>query len=126
MDPISASLLVAAATGAGGEMGRQLWSALRGLVRTGPATGEAELTALSEDPQDMERARALSAALNRRAEQDPSFRAHLTHWQQQAHLLRTGDGDTHNTISGGTQSGPVVQGRDFSGITFNAPPPGDR
>ncbi|MGC0403253.1 hypothetical protein RKD27_005897 [Streptomyces sp. SAI-126] len=50
----------------------------------------------------------------------------MTHWQQQAHLLRTGDGDTHNTISGGTQSGPVVQGRDFSGITFNAPPPGDR
>ncbi|MDH6551197.1 hypothetical protein M2161_003870 [Streptomyces sp. SAI-133] len=122
MDPISASLLVAAATGAGGELGRQLWSALRGLVHTGPATGEAELTALSQAPHDVERARALSEALSHRAEQDPSFRAHLTQWQQQAQLLRTGDGDTHNAISGGTQHGPVVQGRDFSGITFNTPP----
>jgi hypothetical protein len=122
MDPISASLLVAAATGAGGELGRQLWAALRGLVRTGPATGEAELTALSEAPHDMQRAHALSEALNRRADQDPSFRAHLTQWQQQAQLLRTGDGDTRNAISGGIQQGPVVQGRDFSGITFHAPP----
>jgi hypothetical protein len=121
MDPISASLLVAAATGAGGEMGRHLWSALRGLVRSGPATGEAELAALSQAPDDVERARALSEALNRRAEQDPTFRADLTQWQQQAHLLRIGDGNAHNAISGGTQHGPVVQGRDFSGITFNTP-----
>ncbi|MEU0933753.1 hypothetical protein [Embleya sp. NPDC005971] len=36
-------------------------------------------------------------------------------------------GTVHNTISGGTQHGPVVQGRDFSGLTFGtpgtAPPP---
>ncbi|MFF7639267.1 hypothetical protein [Streptomyces canus] len=117
---------MAAATGAGGELGRQLWSALRGLVKTGPATGEAELVALSEAPHDVERARALSEALSRRAEQDTSFRTHLTQWQQQAQLLRTGDGDTHNAISGGTQNGPVVQGRDFSGITFSSPPSRDR
>ncbi|MDH6214827.1 hypothetical protein [Streptomyces pseudovenezuelae] len=131
MDPISASLLVAAATGAGGEMGRQLWEALRGLVRRnpveqatgslGPATGEVELASLSEAPHDVDRARALSDALSRRAEQDPLFRANLTQWQQEAQLLRTGDGDTTNTISGGNQNAPVVQGRDFSGINFNVP-----
>lgn len=129
MDPISASLLVAMATGAGGELGQQLWAALRGLVRRGPVegtagspgptVGEAELASLSGAPHDVERARALSEALSRRAGQDPSFRTGLAQWQQHAQLLRTGDGDTSNTVSGGTQRGPVVQGRDFSGINFN-------
>ncbi|MFI6976965.1 hypothetical protein ACIBSV_00090 [Embleya sp. NPDC050154] len=32
-----------------------------------------------------------------------------------------GSGAVHNTISGGTQLGPVVQGRDFDRLTFNAP-----
>ncbi|MFF6990982.1 hypothetical protein [Streptomyces sp. NPDC010273] len=131
MDPISASLLTALATGAGGEVGQQLWSALRGLVRRRPtedaggspgaATGEGELTSLFQAPHDVERARALSEALSRRAEQDPLFRTHLTQWQQQAQMLRTGDGDTSNTVSGGDQRGPVVMGRDFSTINFNAP-----
>jgi hypothetical protein len=131
VDPISASLLVAVATGAGGEVGRQFWAALQGLVRRnqaeeaagppGQATGQAELTSLSEAPHDVERARALSEALSSRAEQDPLFRANLTQWHQQAQTLRTGDGYTSNTISGGSQNGPVVQGRDFSGITFNVP-----
>ena len=31
-------------------------------------------------------------------------------------------GNVTNTISGGTQQGPVLQGRDFSNITFGAPP----
>ncbi|GAA3774184.1 hypothetical protein ACFS5L_29020 [Streptomyces phyllanthi] len=131
MDPISASLLVAVATGAGGEAGRQLWESLRGWVRRNPAdeaagspvpvTGEVELASFSEAPHDVERARALSEALSCRAEQDPLFRASLMQWQQQTQRLHTGHGDTDNTVSGGTQNGPVVQGRDFSGINFNAP-----
>jgi hypothetical protein len=131
VDPISASLLVAVATGAGGEVGRQLWTALRGLVgrnpaqgaagSPGPATGDVELASLSEAPHDVGRARALSEILSRRADQDPLFRANLTQWQQQAQMLHAGEGDTSNTINGGTQNGPVVQGRDFSGINFNAP-----
>ncbi len=33
-------------------------------------------------------------------------------------------GDVHNTISGGTVRGTVIQGRDFSGpLTFGTPPP---
>lgn len=36
--------------------------------------------------------------------------------------MRTGDGDVHIEISSGTFSGPVLQGRDFSGISFTTPP----
>lgn len=32
-------------------------------------------------------------------------------------------GNVTNTISGGTQCGPVLQGRDFTGLTFGASPP---
>ncbi|MFE7644752.1 hypothetical protein [Streptomyces phaeoluteigriseus] len=116
------------ASGAAGEAGRQLWAALNHLVRGRPeegspavAAGEAELVSLSRAPDDEERARALSAILLRRAEQDAVFQAGLAQWQQQARTLGTGPGETHNTISGGTQRSPVLQGRDFSGITFNGP-----
>jgi hypothetical protein len=138
MDPISAGLLVALASGAAGEAGRQLWVALNGLVRRRPpeadsgspeadsgspeaAVGEAEVASLADAPRDVARAQALSEALGRRAAQDPSFRASVAQWHQQAQALRTGDGDVSNTISGGTQHGPVLQGRDFSGINFNTP-----
>jgi hypothetical protein len=130
VDPVLTSLLVATATGTGGEMGRQLWAVLRGLVRRNPtretagspdpAAGEVELASLSEAPHDVERARRLSEALSFRAAQDPEFRANLLRWQQQAQMLR-GNGDTRNTVTGGSQRGPIVQGRDFSGINFNAP-----
>ncbi|MFJ6786721.1 hypothetical protein [Streptomyces angustmyceticus] len=131
MDPISAVLLGSIATGAGGEAGKALWLRLTDLVRRKaqdeeaqppvPSTGELELARLDEDPHAPERAQALSEALMRRAEQDSVFRAGLTQWHQQAQALRTGDGETSNTISGGTQKGPVLQGRDFSGINFNGP-----
>ncbi|CAL9302851.1 hypothetical protein [Streptomyces sp. SudanB182_2057] len=127
MDAISADLLVTVATGAAGEAGRQLWAALSGLVRRRPAaaeepvTGEVELASLAEAPHDVARARALSDVLALRAERDPLFLAGLTRWHEQARTLETGQGDTSNTISGGTQNGPVLQGRDFSGITFNDP-----
>jgi hypothetical protein len=60
-----------------------------------------------------------------RAAVDTEFSAGLRQWHEQAKLVRTGDGDVHNTISGGTQYGPVLQGRDFSGLSFttSAPPP---
>ncbi|MFD3734283.1 hypothetical protein [Streptomyces sp. NPDC058632] len=134
MDPISVGLLVALATGAAGEAGRQLWTGLTDLVGRGrgadeaeegdavpTVTGEAELALFTREPQDPERARSLRDALALRAEHDPAFRGSLTQWHQQAQALRTGDGRTTNTISGGTVNGPVLQGRDFSGITFNGP-----
>ncbi|WAX79211.1 hypothetical protein [Streptomyces sp. KMM 9044] len=132
MDPISVGLLVALATGAAGEAGRQLWTGLTDLVGRGceaddaeeggivpTATGEAELALFTRDPQDPGRARSLRDALALRAEHDPAFRGSLAQWHQQAQALRTGDGGTVNTISGGTVNGPVLQGRDFSGIDFD-------
>lgn len=131
MDPISAGLLVAIATGAAGEARTQLWAVLTGLVRRSPGDataqpdaissnhGESELALFAESPNDLYRARALSEALRRRAAHDEYFRADLIQWHQRAQALRTGDGQTNNTISGGSQNGPVLQGRDFSGINFN-------
>ncbi|WSW77076.1 hypothetical protein OG390_31790 [Streptomyces sp. NBC_00996] len=136
MDPISVALLAALAGGAGGELGRQAWAGLTTLVRRpftrgqdesaqAPAvsSGETELVRLQEDPGDSARAQALSTALSVRAAVDAEFTADLRQWHEQAKLVRTGDGDVHNTISGGTQHGPVLQGRDFSGLSFNTAPP---
>ncbi|SOF02488.1 hypothetical protein SAMN05446589_9642 [Streptomyces sp. OV198] len=144
MDPISVALLAALAGGAGGEVGRQAWAGLSALVRhpfqrgdgTTPgapavSSGEAELARLEEAPADPARAQALSTALAVRAALDVEFSAGVQRWHEQARLVRTGDGAVHNQISGGTFSGPVVQGRDFSNIAFTtAPspqpgPPGD-
>lgn len=132
MDPISAGLLVAVATGAAGEAGKQLWTRLTELVGRRPEreenaplpVGSAELLSFHQDPQDLDRAGALSSALASRAENDATFRNELAQWHQQAQNLRTGDGETSNTISGGTVNGPVLQGRDFSGINFNGPSQG--
>ncbi|MGW9024951.1 hypothetical protein ACWGQ5_12085 [Streptomyces sp. NPDC055722] len=135
MDPVSVGLLAALAGGAGGEVGRQAWAGLSALVRRpfrhgdgrGRApvvsSGEAELVRLAEDPGDQGRAQALSTALAVRAALDEDFRTGLVSWQEEARLVRTGDGAVTNTISGGTQNGPVVQGRDFTNLTFTTPPP---
>ena len=137
MEPISVAALAALAGGIGGEAGRQAWVALSALVRrpfqrgeidgAGSANavspGEAELTALERSPSDAARAQALSTALAVRAALDTEFRSVLEGWWQQAKLVRTGEGEVHNQISGGTIHGSVVQGRDFSGISFTTTPP---
>jgi hypothetical protein len=136
MDPISVALLAALAGGAGGELGRQTWVGLTTLVRR-PFTrgqeesvqapvvssGETELVRLQGAPGDVARAQALSTALAVRAAVDAEFSSGLQQWHEQAKLVRTGDGDVHNTISGGSQHGPVLQGRDFSGLSFTTAPP---
>lgn len=128
-------LLAALAGGAGGEVGRQAWAGLSALVRrpfqrgqetagrSAVSSGEAELARLEHAPADPARAQALSTALAVRAAADVDFQAGLQRWHEQAKLVRTGDGEVHNVISGGTFHGPAVQGRDFSGVSFTAPPP---
>ncbi|MFD0417980.1 hypothetical protein [Streptomyces sp. NPDC127108] len=135
MEPISVVLLVALAGGAGGEVGRQAWAGLAALVRRpfqggqnaaqDPAvsSGTTELEALQAAPADPARAQALSTALAVRAALDADFRTGLQQWHEQAKRVRTGDGDVSNTISDGTFHGPVLQGRDFTGISFTTPPP---
>ncbi|MFF3402169.1 hypothetical protein ACFYW6_27100 [Streptomyces sp. NPDC002659] len=138
MEPISVALLVALATGTGGEVGRQAWAWLSSLVRrpsqlgqgtpdTAPvSSGEAELTRLEEaqaDPAREQAAQALSTALATRAAVDPDFAADLQRWHEHVGLVRTGDGDVHIEISGGTFYGPNISARDVSGVSTVTPPP---
>ncbi|MYY03349.1 MULTISPECIES: hypothetical protein [unclassified Streptomyces] len=133
MDPITAAALAAMAGSAGSEAGRQAWSGLTDLVRrpfrrgtipepTGAgsprvSSGELELTALRDDSTDPNRAQALATALHVRAALDEEFRVRLDEWWREAQAA--GGGGVHNSVSGGVQNGPVVQGRDFSNLTFN-------
>ncbi|MET9346015.1 hypothetical protein [Streptomyces termitum] len=127
MDPVSVGMLAALAGGAGGELGRQAWAALSDVVRRpfgrrpGASSGEAELRALDEAPDEPARAEALRGVLVARAAEEPEFAAALASWHQQVRALP--DGSVTNTVSGGTQYGAVVQGRDFHGVSFGAPPP---
>ncbi|MFF7364848.1 hypothetical protein [Streptomyces sp. NPDC008125] len=140
MDQITVAALTALAGGVGGDAGRQAWQALTALVRRpfrrgsaddtraevppGISSGEPEIAELESDPADPLRAQALATALGVRAALDEEFRASLEEWWQAA---RSGAGDeVHNSISGGTQHGPVIQGRDFSHLTFNMPENRDR
>ncbi|MEU5095761.1 hypothetical protein [Streptomyces sp. NPDC020996] len=131
MEPISMVLLAALAGGAGGEAGKQAWSGLRELVRRpfhraddAPAasSGEAELAALEEAPGP-EPANALSTALAVRAALDAQFRTALQQWHEQGKLVRIGDSEENNIISGGTFHAPVLQARHISGTSFTTAPP---
>jgi hypothetical protein len=135
MDPITVgAVLVAVATGVSEALGGQLWAGVIALVRrpwhggkgrrgelpTAPP-GEAELAALRAAPGDQQKAVALAEVLLARAEADPGFGQALREWWEQAAPVREKTGDVANTVSGGTFSGPVLQGRDFTGLTFGAP-----
>ena len=91
-------------------------------------SGEAELAALEQSPADERRAVALAEVLVARADADGGFRQALQGWWEQASQLHVGGGNVANTISGGSFHGPVLQGRDFTGLTFGSPaaPPPDR
>ncbi|MYS91900.1 MULTISPECIES: hypothetical protein [Streptomyces] len=120
MEPITAGLLVALASGTAGAAGEQIWASLRDLVtRRGRRAGEEEPALPAEPPRTEERAGQLAALLNARARQDPDFAAALEVWRRRADAeAGSRSGDVHNEISGGTQ-GTVIQGRDIHGnITF--------
>ena len=138
MDPITLSaVLVAVVTGASEALSGELFSGLVSLIRrpwrrkagpeqaalpSGEASGEAELTALRESPDDRQKAVELAEVLLARSGADAEFGQGLQSWWVQAEPLRDGSGDVTNTISGGTQHGPVLQGRDFGKVTFGVPP----
>jgi hypothetical protein len=133
LDPISVSLLLAVAMGAGESVGSQVWDGLRAIVRRpfrrrGEAghderSGSADLAVLARVPDDAEAAAGLSAALAARAAEDASFRAALEEWLERARGVYSESGMTHNEISGGTFHQPVIQGRDGISVSFGTPPP---
>ncbi|MCX5049871.1 MULTISPECIES: hypothetical protein [unclassified Streptomyces] len=124
METIAVGLLMAFAGSTASAAGQQAWQSLRGLVTRrseedgGEATGgRRELATLDEQPDSVERARALAHALAVRAERDREFARQLQVWRQEAEAARgeqTGAGDVHVEFSG-TSNGPVVVGRDFHG-----------
>lgn len=136
MDPITiGAVLLAIVSGAGTQLGTQLWEGVGSLVRRpfqhkavgdGAAaalpSGEAELATLQQDPGDRHKAVALAEVLLARSDADDGFRRVLENWWERAEPIRVDLGTVTNTISGGIQQGPVLQGRDFSNIAFNAAP----
>ena len=134
MDPVTlAAVLVAVVTGASEVLSGQLLTGLVTLVRrpwhrktpkADPAAlppGEAELTAFQQSPRDEHKAVALAEVLLARAQADSEFGRALQEWWARAEPVRASLGDVTNTISGGTQYGAVLQGRDFTNLTFGAP-----
>lgn len=137
------AVVLAVVTGASEALGGQLLERLSSLVKRPSrrraaaggqvpvSSGEAELAVLRQDPGDQRTAVALAEVLLARAGDDSEFGQALRQWWAQAEPIRASLGDVTNTVSGGTQYGPVLQGRDFTNLTFGAPapplpaPPGD-
>jgi hypothetical protein len=88
--------------------------------------GDAQLTAFQQAP-DRDKAVALAEVLLARTAADEEFGQALENWWQRAEPIRAKIGNVTNTVSGGTQQGPVLQGRDFSNVNFGvslpSPPP---
>jgi hypothetical protein len=139
MDPVTiGAVLLAIASGAGEGLGKQLLEGVAALVcrpfRRKTATnaggtaadpvpaGDAQLAAYQQAPADRDKAVALAEALLARSGRDAEFRQALESWWRQAEPIRASIGNVTNTVSGGIQQGPVLQGRDFSNITFGAAP----
>jgi len=135
MDPATiGAVLAAVAGGAGGALGSQVWAGVSALVRrpfrqagasgaaVASASGAAELAALEQAPADERRGVALAEVLIARAVADGGFLAALDAWWAEASQVHIG-GDVANTIGGGTFHGPVLQGRDFTGLSFGSPTP---
>ncbi|WP_165988042.1 hypothetical protein [Streptomyces sp. YIM 98790] len=147
IDPLSfeavSTAVTAAAQGAGGEAGRQVWGSLTTLVRRtfgrgtpsegpedseaggtaapgggGDGAGEAE-PALPLDPEDEGQVRELAALIFGRAFQDPEFAAEFRRWREQAEAApAAGATQVVNQVTGNARVQNLVQGQN---ITFNGP-----
>ncbi|MDT3396634.1 hypothetical protein RKE29_08255 [Streptomyces sp. B1866] len=144
MDPVTTGALVtavnAAASGAGGEAGRRALESLAALYRRvlrrddgepggggdppeGSPVGSGDLVGADGIPyDDAARLRDLAALLVERARRDPAFGRDLAAWLSEYGAQAAPSGEVRNTIAEGARiTGPVIQGRDFSGpITFGS------
>lgn len=123
MDAASASAIAAAVSGAassvGTEAGRHAWESLLALCRRVGGRQPEDAIVLPDDAGDEEQVRILTTRVIEEGERDETFAAGLESWAaQHGFPLRIDGGAVHNSVSGDV-SGPVIQGRDFSGpITF--------
>lgn len=130
MDPVSVELLLAIAGGAAGAAGTGAWQGLVALVKRPfvhtPEDEEATaaldaLAALQQESGDRVAAGKLASVLQARAGVDAGFRDAVQTWLDRAYEELSGNsGNTHSEISGGTQHGHLLMGRDFSSIRLGA------
>lgn len=118
MDPISTTAVSTAISSllkpATDAAGTRVLAALRALVRHIPgakADAATELEAL-ESGQAVD-ASSLAAVLVSAAGEDPAFENELRIWLSEAKEVVVSD--TVSNVNTGSVSGPLVQGRDFSG-----------
>ncbi|MFC9248991.1 hypothetical protein ACFT7S_34665 [Streptomyces sp. NPDC057136] len=140
MDPISLGVLAALAGGAGGEIGRQAWVGLTGLVRRrGPApdcvdgaspepgTTETALAALEGRPEDRNRAEELAQALRAQVAADEAFARAVRVWEAMFHASLTADPEAAADLEAAVQAiapeagTPGAVHNDFRGATFEGP-----
>ena len=137
VDPVTlGAVLLAVATGVSEALGGQLWVGVVSLVRR-PVAPEGRPPA--DDAAAVPRGRrswrrcSRPRVIGRRRWRwrrccwpgpvpTTEFEQALESWWEQAEPVRASIGNVTNTISGGTQHGPVLQGRDFSNLTFGAAP----
>ncbi|MDW6062120.1 hypothetical protein SAZ11_33970 [Streptomyces sp. FXJ1.4098] len=109
---------IQAAARSGDAAARRAWDVLIALVLRRDAT---------DDDLGLDSLR-LVLLIQEPAAEDPQFARAFQDWLSRYGTI-AGSGEVHNTISGGSIHGPVIQGRDFHGsITFGdahaARPPG--
>lgn len=120
MDPTDVgAILGAVLSGVTGEAGKQAWQSLTQLLRRFNSPIElpnrmplSELDIRRRDGVVSE----LAADLSKIADRDAAFRQGLAEWLAEWRDLPTSTSSTtHNTVSGGTQYGPVIQAQRIDG-----------
>ena len=107
------------AAGATVGLGRRLLQRIFGTHRDDEPLPEPVADVVA-DPTDEDALAALRFAVRKALAADTGLRDEIRDMLGQADVSISGD--VANRISGGTQSGPVLQGRDFSNLTLGAAP----
>ena len=112
--PALAAVISAIVGGAAGEVGKNAWTSLTGLVRR--RFGDDAVAAIDTARTPEESARSLVE----RAQADPEFGETLASWTAETARLVQTKHDVSNTISGDARiTGPVLQAGDvFGSINF--------
>jgi hypothetical protein len=116
---VIAAVVSALLGGAAGEVGRSAWGSLTGLVRRRFGDGSAEAAAL-ESAQSADSQRVIDLMVER-GRADPAFGETLTAWAREIQPLLVQPIINTNTISGGTQTGPVIQTAHIGSLNFGGP-----
>ncbi|GAA0925173.1 hypothetical protein [Nonomuraea longicatena] len=116
---VVAAVISALLGGAAGEVGRSAWSSLTGLVRRRFGDGSAEAAAL-ESAESADSQRVIDLMVERGGA-DPVFGETLTTWARETQPLLGQTIHNTNTITGGTQTGPVIQTAYIGSLNFGGP-----